>query len=105
MREETAMETTTPKNNGVVYSVWKFFYNLRHKHNLTEDGIFGLGVVLGLLMGCAVGAVMTKIFYCLDLSVMIGVFYVLASIMLVILTIMSVVTAIECMSNTNPDKY
>ena len=48
---------------------------------------------------------MTKIFYCLDLSIMIGVFYVLASIMLVILTIMSVVTAIDCMSNTNPDKY
>ena len=104
MREETAMETTTPKNSGVVYSVWKFVYNLRHKHNVTEEGIFGLGVVLGLLMGCGVGAVMTKIFYCLDLSMMIGCFYVLASFMLVILTIMSVVTAIECMSNTNPDK-
>lgn len=104
MREETAMETTTPKNNGVIYSVWKFFYNLKHKHDITADGIFGLGVVLGLLMGCGVGAVMTKIFYYLDMSLMIGFFYAVASIMLIILTIMSVVTAIECMSNTNPDK-
>ena len=56
MREETAMETTTPKNSGVVYSVWKFVYNLRHKHNVTEEGIFGLGVVLGLGVGVGAGA-------------------------------------------------